>query len=860
MYDVTFRPFQSHVTNNFVPAHMSEGKKRAYHAGESGSQAGSGSPQLKTQRLATIPYPATPEEHAEMDQAITRAPLIVACRDVLSFPKLAPILIQHIIGEADPEHLDQKYLRPDEAQTLLDTQGGLLKELEEAWDAKEFASIRDLDILQPARASAGLDTLLPESEQASSAAWQTPYVAGAHTSFVERIDVLYSKVERFNYSNHVALIQSSGCGKSRMLHEASHHVHTVIMNFGICSDAFPKSDTQVRTYLVDAETEKQCENRVSCFLASLFRELSKVDFGSPSDLAGYLGYGDPEKLSKRTAFFDGVISEAGKIEVRAPVTSEQSIQRRTLPPRDKTSPSVPRLHRSVERTLATAAKTLIDKLPRQGPLSVKLLLGFDGSSDLADPTKDWDAVEKIRRVFRYLREQPVFGVFLSTSTTGSVEQFHRRSVRDNSSRIQDGTIYQHPPITQVDYDQLAIKLKEGKTLDDATTMDYMLSLGRPLFKTRYDAMKSLKPPYDNRNEHKHESDIVQLAIRKLLNGQDKPSDLHISIAPLATRLPLEFNTLTEEPEQRQVESHMRICLKIDPFADIMYTVAPSEPVLIEAAAQTMGNRETKLTRLRARPVHVLHRFLSDHFLPKGHRAGLACMLLLLLARDMACRAVTTSDTPMRYHTLVRVTDFLTNLFAHGHEATVLDAQAYEGGPSLKEAFRDSWTHCTHFVKVADPKVVNRKFLMRLMARGSGILCDNELGIDAIIPVCYTGKKLVTQNITAIAIKFRNVTPLHNPQDTIFTNMDPNHTGIFNSDHPGDIPIIKLVLSIGTNTPVLTCPPPKHPAKTRSRLKNVPLSQQHFRFFAAGMSHEVFRPIQEEDEAIWREILSQKRCG
>ncbi|KAF8522872.1 hypothetical protein JB92DRAFT_3094194 [Gautieria morchelliformis] len=802
---------KSHVTNNFVPAHMSEGKKRAYDAGESGSRAGSGSPPRKTQRLDTTPYPATPEEHAQMDEAILRDPFIgeFGCR--VPFPKFAPRLITSIVDNADPKHLDQKYLRQSEAQSLLDTEGGLLKELEDAWDAKEF--IRDLEILQPPGASAGrtsrkiaLDTSLSteEQDQASSAAWQTPYVAGAHTSFIKTIDALYSKEDQFNYSNHVALIQSSGCGKSRMLHEASQLIPTVIMNFGASDEGFPKSDGQVREYLVGAKTNQQCENRVASFFTSLFRELSKVNFKSPSELAGYLGYGDAEKLSIRTAFFDGVISEACEIE--------QSIHRQTPPPPSKESPSVPRLDRSgVERTLAMATTTLVDKIPGQEGLNVKLLLGFDESSDLVNRTKDWDAFEKLRRVFRYLRGRPIFGVFLST--TGSVKQFHPASRWDRSSRIQDGTLYLNPPVTLVDYDQLAMKLVKGNTLDDATTMDYMISLGRPLFKTRYDAMKSLKG-------HNIELDIVKFATHKLLDGQDETSDL-----PYA-------------------------------FADIMYTVSPSEPVLIEAAAKTIGNRETnRETKFTDRAVHVLHRFLANRFLSKGDRGELACMLLILLGRDMACRAMTGLDTPMRYHTLVPVTDFLTNLFADGYKATVLGAQAYEGGPSLEEVFKDSWTHCTHFLKVTDHKVVNRKFLMRLMARGAGILCaDNQLGIDAVVPVCYKGKKLVTENITAIAIQSRNVALLRKPRDAIFTNMGPNYTGISDNDPPGDIPIIKLLLSVGTNTAVLTCPTWKRPEKTRSQSKDVPLSQQHFRFFAAGMSHKVFRPIQAEDEAIWRALL------
>ncbi|KAF8526795.1 hypothetical protein JB92DRAFT_3224883 [Gautieria morchelliformis] len=403
---------------------------------------------------------------------------------------------------------------------------------------------------------------------------------------------------------------------------------------------------------------------LQAFQKSDTQELSKVNLESPSHLAEFLGYDDAGKLPGWKNFVDDVISEASKIE--------RHIQPQTPPLAGKDSPSVPLLDKSVHQTLVPAVKALIEKLPSQGPLNNKLILGFDESSDLADLTKDWDAFEKIRRVFRYLREWPIFGVFLST--TGLVKQFHPVSRWDKSSRIQDGTLYLFPPITLVGYDQLAIKLKQGNTLDDGTTIDFMLSLGRPLFKTQYDAMKSLA--------------IVHFATHKLLNGPDKPFELSSSIAPLAIWLPLEFNALTDagrEAEQQQVESHMRICLKIDLVVDVMYTVAPSEPVLIEAAVQTMEAHEGNPTTCAT---------FSQTFL----------------------------------HTK--------------HKATVLDTQAYEDGPFLQKVFKDSWTHCMHFVKVTDHKVINCKFLMRLMACGAGILCaNNQLGIDAIIPVCYKGKDL-----------------------------------------------------------------------------------------------------------------------
>jgi hypothetical protein len=197
--------------------------------------------------------------------------------------------------------------------------------------------------------------------------------------------------------------------------------------------------------------------------------------------------------------------------------------------------------------------------------------------------------------------------------------------------------------------------------------------------------------------------IIEFAKMKLLDGSDG-EDLSRSIAPLAVRLPLAFNALTDkgrEAEELQVESHMRICLNIDPEADIMYTVPPSEPVLIEAAAQTMDSRENR------RPGHsvgTLQRFLSDRYLSKGDRGELACMLLMLLAHDQACLSQVKRVAKMPYHTPIPVVDFLKALFADQHHTTVLDAKATQEGKSLHQTFQKSWLHFTHFIKVTDYKV------------------------------------------------------------------------------------------------------------------------------------------------------------
>jgi len=90
-------------------------------------------------------------------------------------------------------------------------------------------------------------------------------------------------------------------------------------------------------------------------------------------------------------------------------------------------------------------------------------------------------------------------------------------------------------------------------------------------------------------------DIITFATTKLLNAEpDKVEELTNDqrLACLSQRIPLEFNSTTyiaQANERKQVEGHMRVCLKIDAAFESMITVSASEPLLSEAA-YTVGQK------------------------------------------------------------------------------------------------------------------------------------------------------------------------------------------------------------------------------------------------------------------------------
>jgi hypothetical protein len=96
-------------------------------------------------------------------------------------------------------------------------------------------------------------------------------------------------------------------------------------------------------------------------------------------------------------------------------------------------------------------------------------------------------------------------------------------------------------------------------------------------------------------------------------------------------MPIEFNStnyIAQVSERKQVEGHMRVCLKIDAAFESMVTVSASEPILAEAAYFIMAQ---KFFNAPVRLKSVLEGFAVH----RGEHGEFVALLLLTLARDAA---------------------------------------------------------------------------------------------------------------------------------------------------------------------------------------------------------------------------------
>lgn len=129
-------------------------------------------------------------------------------------------------------------------------------------------------------------------------------------------------------------------------------------------------------------------------------------------------------------------------------------------------------------------------------------------------------------------------------------------------------------------------------------------------------------------------DIITFTAVKLLNASPLKVQEYTDeqkLACLSQRIPLEFNStnyIAQADERKQVEGHMRVCLKIDAAFENMVTVSASEPLLSEAAYSIMA--------LPSFNVPKAMKSVFDAFsIHQGVRGEFLIMLLFTIARDNA---------------------------------------------------------------------------------------------------------------------------------------------------------------------------------------------------------------------------------
>ena len=375
---------------------------------------------------------------------------------------------------------------------------------------------------------------------------------------------------------------------------------------------------------------------------------------------------------------------------------------------------------------------------------------------------------------------------------------------------------------------------------------------RSLYLARAHFRRRWRPYYRSADK----SGIIEFAALKLLGGtryEGQCLSTNQKLACLAHRIPIEFlsayyaSQISKE-EGEQVNSHMRVILKVEGSLETIVTVSPSEPILSEAAYFLM-------TQTKFHASQVLKTILDRFAVHKGELGELIVALLFIIARDEAIGPADVDGSPISKRRCCSITELLKSLFripCSPTEVNVVTSYGWrltpEGTSSLQsrlsDTFQDSKVFFTHFIKVHQHAVVEVEFLMRLMVRGAAILCGNcQPGVDGIIPFLLKGDKITRDNIGVIMFQVKNdVKFTANPKVDYIQKMDPRSSGI-----SADIPIIRLFFALASLTPAVKLV--QHETWHKAQQQ----SYDTYDFWVAGLSPDFLVPVVDDPDA-WKDIL------
>ncbi|KAF9486227.1 hypothetical protein BDN70DRAFT_870313 [Pholiota conissans] len=720
------------------------------------------------------------------------------------------------------------------------------------------------------------DDLMESSKTVAISSWTEPYRGGAVKVLWQflvdnlqpagqawRIGQMGERIPTTDpYAHYVSIVQSSGMGKSRAVDELAKTHFVIPINIRVAqSNGFPPSDPNVRFFLCNWSCEQhEIRNKCRAFLQALFEITADVLSGvkyrgkypkagenreyftfdrRPDDTAEDIAAKFREHMSdgmtfgsqgvKRKYFFQAVLDKAEELLGLRRGVSHEIIAQKFV--------------RLVQTIHGDAHDGSIHA--NEGP---KVVIMFDEAHTMTTPMTDdslgtsYTTFTELLQCLHVHRNLSLFTLFLSV--TGRIGQLvSSRPGERSSPTIHPGNYSINRPFTTLGFDHLAIKLKfnGSDNLSDIVSDNHIAHYGRPMWGAMMNSQE--------RNSSLTKKEIISFAAMKLICMQIScdPLDIEQKLACLSQRLPIGFKCPTYkalEQQLRQIEAHMRVCSKAGPGFESLVTASPSEPILSEAAYYLM---EITNMDLASSFLKILGQFSLD----QGDRGELIVLLMFTIARDKAVGPPAPFSPKTRW---CFVADLLSQLFkcrqvvleAKGQVVTSNSQDSCILDEDLQSTFRDSKVYFSHFIKIHESGCLGVNYLMKLLARGAGVLCANNFsGIDAVIPVLFEGTRLAVENVSAILLRITNNSMYGAESDSfLFEQMDPYDTGIFNEDH--DMPIIRIVFALAADEPSLEI---VHVSKSISGRKYTT-----YDIWTAGLSPTVFDVITASNVDVWAELL------
>jgi len=698
---------------------------------------------------------------------------------------------------------------------------------------------------------------------AAHKAWSNTWLGDSHFLLADLMDRLRKKPAEAGmkpYNHSIAIIQSSGMGKSRLVDSIAERKFCFPFNIreplGSDQYAYPPSDLEVYFYFRDPQSrrpgdEQILERMYLAFFAALFEcavpelqtllDQHQVDADSISGTwRKHLAMGATEHIvgQNREDFYKKVKHAATQKVHSDKISLDELITMVIASGNAFTNFLRGRLQESANKSDNALATD-----------EVLFFIYFDEAHVLTEVNRiqgqppPRSKYHLLGRVLGRMDSLPFFTVFLSTNSwLGSFAP----STSKHPSLRDWGNVVLHAPFTELPFDTFAVnsfgvlsEKKVGVRLPDVCTVAYIVKFGRPLWYSLYES-----------GSEKVKSEMVDFAKVKLTKGSTTKEEA--VIAAISLRIILDFDISRDSAracEQRLVESHMRVVFAIPDHLEFLRSGTPSERLLAEAAAQFL-NAGPKF--MHEAP-DILANLLNKGFLARGERGEMVGRLLWTLAHDAAidqCGVGENSDSQLIYHRPVRLLNWLKALIAPCWHSLVLEAKpvADPNGMTLEEAFQDVYLNFSHFARADDYTVICPQLLWISLIRGFAYQCaDNQKSTDLITAMHHGGLEA--------PICAENTSPLYGQIKNRATETDVlvnPHVG----GHPiNHLPTFSIVHDVGLqeNRVYSHASLPAKSLRGDGRTENIHV--RHYQIHIEGCSHETYAVIPNKKNEVYSLLLA-----
>ncbi|KAK0205621.1 hypothetical protein DFS33DRAFT_1258736 [Desarmillaria ectypa] len=582
--------------------------------------------------------------------------------------------------------------------------------------------------------------------------WESEYIGDYPAAIIAEIDN-YLAFQTSDYGCIGAMIQSSGTGKSRTVHEMATQVFTIPINiretdrFSVGAP-YPDPDAELRSYLVSSG--RYLHIRYLSFLYILFKKVREAlktlvgnELGWDTALRwkNYLATGN-----NREILYDNIVREARQLEPEGVVSQ----------------PVLKDLKEKLVRDTNKAYRDLIDMLKVVSKDKLKLLIYIDEAHTLApNGPSERNNYDVLCSAMADLTGSNHFIIFMST--TGALSLLGRPKSDQISARAIDMAAKLPAPFTILPFDVYAdVRYNDpGLTFERIGSIQHLARFGRPM----WHAMLA-----GGAKEHW----LIFLARTKLTHKdctptpkfgihQDQPTTKALDkaaqggeldvfkMALVDIRVMIEYEPRREKArrlQQEMVRGHMRVAFSVPEHREYMRSGNPSEPILAEAAA--ISTYEELVD-----PVDVIYRLLEENLISKGERGELVSRLLLTLAWDAAIHTLMLNkihppmsyahrDGKAVYSRPMRLLDYLPELLQPNHLNVVLQSTPDNcvGGETFAEAFKYAYVYFTHFGRAAAPDAINSGSGLAAFIRGLAYMgSPGNPVFDIFLPLLIVPKDL-----------------------------------------------------------------------------------------------------------------------